>query len=133
MVIVGCTDKRIRIFTSSNGQLNHAISLEGHEDWVRCLSISTFPSSTSTSSFSSSANDLVLASGSQDNYIRLWRISPAFTGGEQQSEEKGPAEAAGGLDMLDEFERKLAGEAGGSGSVQISTKAHLLSVEDGTQ
>jgi elongator complex protein 2 len=33
--------------------------------------------------------------------------------------------------MLDEFERKLAGEAGGS--VQISTKAHVLSVdsEDG--
>jgi elongator complex protein 2 len=33
----------------------------------------------------------------------------------------------GGLDMLDEFERKLAGEAGGS--VQISTKAHVLSVD----
>jgi elongator complex protein 2 len=33
--------------------------------------------------------------------------------------------------MLDEFERKLAGEAGGS--VQISTKAHVLSIdsEDG--
>jgi elongator complex protein 2 len=33
-----------------------------------------------------------------------------------------------GLDLLDEFERKLAGEAGGS--AQISTKAHVLSVED---
>jgi elongator complex protein 2 len=30
--------------------------------------------------------------------------------------------------MLDEFERKLAGEAGGT--VQISTKAHVLAVED---
>jgi elongator complex protein 2 len=29
--------------------------------------------------------------------------------------------------MLDEFERKLAGEAGGS--VQISTKAHVLSID----
>ena len=32
------------------------------------------------------------------------------------------------LDELDEFEKRLAGEAGGS--VQISTKAHVLTVED---
>ena len=31
--------------------------------------------------------------------------------------------------MLDEFERKLAGEAGGN--VQLSTKAHVLSVQEG--
>jgi elongator complex protein 2 len=30
--------------------------------------------------------------------------------------------------MLDEFEKKLAGEAGGS--VQISTKAHVLAVDN---
>ncbi|XP_068147004.1 elongator complex protein 2 [Drosophila tropicalis] len=36
----------------------------GHEDWVRGLD------------FVTDGNDLLLASGSQDHFIRLWRISP---------------------------------------------------------
>jgi elongator complex protein 2 len=127
VVVIGCTDKRIRIFTRSSGQLQHSLSLEGHEDWVRCLNITTFPSATP-----GGPDDLVLASGSQDNYIRLWRIAATpTTTGERSEEDTQAATTGGGLDMLDEFERKLAGEAGGSGSVQISTKAHLLSIEDG--
>ena len=35
------------------------------------------------------------------------------------------------LDLLDEFERTLAGEAGGH--VQISTKAHILAVQSDSQ
>ena len=85
---------------------------------MRCLALTPYPSlDTSSSDF-----DLLLASGSQDNYIRLWRIAPVAAAA--------PAEPKGsGLDLLDEFERKLAGEAGGS--TQISTKAHVLSIEDG--
>jgi elongator complex protein 2 len=69
----------------------------------------------------------LLASGSQDNYIRLWRISRI----NEREADTPVIQGDGGLDMLDEFERKLAGEAGGS--VQISTKAHVLSIdgEDG--
>lgn len=76
-----------------------------------------------------------MASGSQDNYIRLWRIARVAeqnaekeAKGEQTSGHASMRDGAGssGLDMLDEFERKLAGEAGGN--VQISTKAHILSV-----
>ena len=70
--------------------------------------------------------DLLLASGSQDNFIRLWRISAIA----QSSGVATPATNGDDpLSMLDEFERKLAGEAGGS--TQISTKAHVLAVEDG--
>ncbi|KAH8401034.1 hypothetical protein KR009_002596 [Drosophila setifemur] len=43
-------------------QLVHKLS--GHEDWVRGLD------------FVSEGEDLLLASGSQDIFIRLWRISP---------------------------------------------------------
>jgi elongator complex protein 2 len=93
-----------------------AITLEGHEDWVRCLSLTTYPSNSS-----SAAPDLMLASGAQDNYIRLWRISPAASIGSTANGD--------GLDILDEFEQQLAADAGGS--VQLSTKAHVLSVEDG--
>ncbi|KAH8319779.1 hypothetical protein KR074_005576 [Drosophila pseudoananassae] len=38
--------------------------LSGHEDWVRGLD------------FVKDGEDLLLASGSQDNFIRLWRIAP---------------------------------------------------------
>lgn len=119
------TDKRIRIYTFSHGQFTESLSLEGHEDWVRCLAITPYPSSADSGS---SSTDLLLASGSQDNYIRLWRISRIS---EREADSTGGTGDAG-LDMLDEFERKLAGEAGGS--VQISTKAHVLSVdsEDGS-
>lgn len=120
IMVAGLTDKRIRIYTFINGQFTHALGLEGHEDWVRCLAITPYPSSTSDSD----SKDLLLASGSQDNYIRLWRISPIA---ERASTTETSAITDGGLDMLDEFERKLAGEAGGS--VQISTKAHVLSID----
>jgi elongator complex protein 2 len=56
--------------------------------------------------------------------VRLWRIAGII---EEAVPDEGGDNAGDGLDMLDEFERKLAGEAGGS--VQISTKAHVLSVE----
>lgn len=132
-MVIGCTDRRIQIWTrqngavsttivflgsdqSNDGQFRHALSLEGHEDWVRALAFTSYPSSSS-----SSASDLLLASGSQDNYIRLWRVSATPNQPETVNGRQGD-----GLDMLDEFERKLAGEAGG----QISTKAHVLVIED---
>jgi elongator complex protein 2 len=99
-------------------QLSHAITLEGHEDWVRCLSLAPCPSATGI------GEDLLLASGSQDNYIRLWRIASVSAPAQSTS-----SSDANGLDLLDEFERKLAGEAGGGS--QISTKAHVLSVQSG--
>jgi elongator complex protein 2 len=73
----------------------------------------------------------MLASGSQDNYVRLWRISPVQQSQSVQVSKTAREQDANGLDLLDEFERKLAGEAGGS--VQISTKAHMLSVEENGQ
>ncbi|XP_064552156.1 elongator complex protein 2 [Drosophila montana] len=42
----------------------HVHKLTGHEDWVRGLD------------FVYDEDDLLLASGSQDNFIRLWRIEP---------------------------------------------------------
>lgn len=39
--------------------------LKGHEDWIKCLSFTT----------ETEGKNYVLASGSQDRYIRLWRLS----------------------------------------------------------
>ncbi|KAH8367125.1 hypothetical protein KR084_001812 [Drosophila pseudotakahashii] len=45
-------------------QFQRVHKLTGHEDWVRGLD------------FIDDGGDLLLASGSQDNFIRLWRIAP---------------------------------------------------------
>ncbi|EDW08843.1 probable elongator complex protein 2 [Drosophila mojavensis] len=49
------------------GQFKCAHKLSGHEDWVRGLD------------FVYDGDDLLLASGSQDNFIRLWRIAARGT------------------------------------------------------
>ena len=51
---------------SNNGEFCHQASLPGHEGWVRSLAI--------TQERESADSDLLLASASQDKYIRLWRI-----------------------------------------------------------
>ncbi|GKY91911.1 hypothetical protein MPSEU_000162700 [Mayamaea pseudoterrestris] len=49
----------------------YAGALQGHEDWVSCLAFKTLESSLSSTSSSSS---WMLASGSQDQRIRLWKF-----------------------------------------------------------
>lgn len=52
---------------SNNGNFFHQVTLPGHEGWVRSLSI--------TQEKELADSDLLLASASQDKYIRLWRIT----------------------------------------------------------
>ncbi|KAJ3642069.1 hypothetical protein Zmor_024887 [Zophobas morio] len=47
-----------------DGEFSHSLTLKGHEDWVRGLD------------FTTEKDDLILASSSQDCYIRLWRMTP---------------------------------------------------------
>ncbi len=59
-----------------------SLSLQGHENWVRSLSFATYTTLQKSSSSSNKQDyrlqegDLLLASGSQDKYVRLWKISP---------------------------------------------------------
>ncbi|CAK9784057.1 WD40 repeat-like protein [Cutaneotrichosporon oleaginosum] len=97
VLIMGLTDRKVQVWTLVEGSYRYALSLEGHEDWVRCLALTAYPGA--------NGSDLLLATGAQDNYIRLWRISP-YTGGGDMFD----------LSQLD-------------GNAQISTKAHVLSAE----
>ncbi|BEJ12446.1 hypothetical protein CspHIS471_0209060 [Cutaneotrichosporon sp. HIS471] len=96
VLIMGLTDRKVQVWTHVNGSYRYALSLEGHEDWVRCLTLTSYPGT--------NGSDLLLATGAQDNYIRLWRISPFVAGGNMFD-----------LSQLD-------------GNAQISTKAHVLAV-----
>ncbi|KAG5896915.1 hypothetical protein JTB14_028143 [Gonioctena quinquepunctata] len=67
-VLLACAldNSKIQIFTEkadTNFELQPSCILTGHEDWVRGLD------------FTEDGEDLLLASGSQDAFIRLWRIS----------------------------------------------------------
>ena len=52
---------------SNNGNFCHQVTLPGHEGWIRSLGI--------TQEKEIADSDLLLASASQDKYIRLWRIA----------------------------------------------------------
>jgi elongator complex protein 2 len=83
LVALTCTDTRISLYAKRapsdvrnilscvghtdawRRQLKLVCSLEGHSDWIRALDLSLL----------TPAGHILLASGSQDNYVRLWRIS----------------------------------------------------------
>ncbi len=90
------TKNAVQIYVSSrNRDFCHQATLTGHEDWIQAIAI--------TKENSSEDSDLLLATASQDKYIRLWRIT---------MREKEPRSTNG--DLLASFEQTL------------SNKAHML-------
>ncbi|KAL9104431.1 MAG: hypothetical protein Q9163_000637 [Psora crenata] len=68
ILAVAGTKSVVQIYMSSTtGPFSLQATLTGHEGWIRSLSISY--------ETSSSEGDLLLASASQDKYIRLWRVA----------------------------------------------------------
>lgn len=69
LAVAGTTTK-VHIFVAEESQGNpsfqHRAALAGHEAWIRSLSF--------TLDKNSKTNDVLLASASQDRYIRLWRL-----------------------------------------------------------
>ncbi|KAL6702437.1 Elongator subunit elp2 [Coniothyrium glycines] len=63
---VAGTRSTIQIFVSREGQFHLKSTLTGHEGWIRALSF--------TRETEDTTSDLLLASASQDKYIRLWRL-----------------------------------------------------------
>ena len=91
VLAVGCDDAKVRLFTgSAAGDLVAVVELTGHADWVRTVCFARHLG----------GSDLLLASGSQDMYIRLWRISRRAT-----AEDAAAAAAAAGTVALSFRER----------------------------
>jgi len=67
VLFCGSDDTNIQLYTlDSDSQFSVSQRLVGHEDWIRCMSTVT-----------DDQGNLYVASGSQDTYIRLWKISKA--------------------------------------------------------
>ncbi|GAA6001452.1 Elongator subunit ELP2 [Rhodotorula paludigena] len=142
VLAVGGTETRIQLYTSLSAdrgiEFRKSLSLEGHTDWVRCLSFTTpvpasatIDASASTSTaYDIAPGEVLLASGSQDNYIRLWRISrrPATTVSPSAPTPTSAPESSAitGLDALDAFEEALASSAADDGELRV--KAHDFTV-----
>ncbi|KAG0186400.1 Elongator subunit elp2 [Apophysomyces sp. BC1034] len=126
----GHTDKKINIYIyqHGSGQFEKLHTLHGHDNWVRSLSFATGTQSENINEKSSALRqgDLMLASASQDKYIRLWKISPHTA---PKTKESLPSERDGSTNELLEALQKndLAGD-----QEQLSTKAHLIHVDDET-
>lgn len=66
VLAVAGTRSTIQLFVSQDGKFESSATLTGHEGWIRALDF--------TRETSDDSSDLLLASASQDKYIRLWRI-----------------------------------------------------------
>lgn len=66
LLVIGGTscDLFVYSFGSAALDLTQCAVLSGHEDWTKCLAFVT----------EKEGSDYILASGSQDRYIRLWRL-----------------------------------------------------------
>ncbi|KAF9925620.1 Elongator subunit elp2 [Linnemannia zychae] len=136
IMAVGSTDNRISIYVMQSNQFDKVLSLQGHDNWVRSLDFATFTKDSINSAehqqkeadgknsshhHTLQDGDLLLASGSQDKYIRIWRISAVADAPEEKATEAGP-ETTLTQDMLRSLE-----EMSKSGT-QLSTKAHIIDV-----
>lgn len=127
------------LLLGANLQFERKLVLEGHDDWVRaldfCVSLPT-PKGDHSASVDGNTDAVVdaptimLATGSQDNAIRLWRIRAAAeseaTSGDASASV--PGTAAAGADEFEQMVTKLEREmAENEGS--IATKAHVFDIE----
>ena len=99
VLAVGGTKSIIQVYvaeaTENCPQFHLQATLGGHDGWIRSLAF--IPEKTDASS------DLLLASASQDKYIRLWRV--------HQGEQLPPATAAGTGLALGTFGKSLSNKA----------------------
>ncbi|KAI9473864.1 MAG: WD40-repeat-containing domain protein [Benjaminiella poitrasii] len=118
----GHTDKLIAIYVYQNNskQFEKMHVLQGHDNWVRDLSFATYTGSDIESPNNLfKEGDLMLASASQDKYIRLWKISAHIpTKTEAKAEETNH-------DMSDLSE---ALKESSLDEEQLSTKTHIINV-----
>ncbi|CEQ39450.1 SPOSA6832_00976, partial [Sporobolomyces salmonicolor] len=141
VLAAGGTETRIQLYTgpaSDKPSFRKSLSLEGHTDWIRCLSFTTpiqipaeqpasSPSTSSSTTYDISPGEVLLASGSQDNYIRLWRFSRlSHQDPPASSLSPSPAAKSTGLDALDELEKTLNEAAPEEGELRV--KAHDFTV-----
>jgi elongator complex protein 2 len=68
LLVLGGTDSKCHIYLQrqSHDAFTFVASLQGHTDWIRCLNMILVENDIQ--------QDILLASGSQDRYVRVWKL-----------------------------------------------------------
>lgn len=92
ILALGCIDGTVSLWVAApqsdlgeegeGGEFKKACKLQGHQDWIRGLDFIHIPSDTTTTNNNNNKSDsttsqgprLLLASASQDKYVRIWSI-----------------------------------------------------------
>jgi len=122
VLAIATTSDVIKIFAQENGKFVPKLSLPGHEDWVRCLSMVSYPAQEPGGS-----GRIMLASGSQDGAIRLWSIDPLSESSPLAVLHSGGATHDQILDSIPNDDNSV----GGDGSSQITSKQHVCKIYKG--
>ncbi|KAJ1551919.1 Elongator subunit elp2, partial [Cladochytrium tenue] len=102
------------------------VTLPGHADWVRTIAVATFTDTENNAALIGAGfndGDLIVATGSQDRYIRLWKVNDLGLVSDARGK---PKDTDGGFDNALEMLHALAGEDRGDDGRQLSTKAHVI-------
>ncbi|KAG0761852.1 hypothetical protein G6F57_007587 [Rhizopus arrhizus] len=124
----GHTDKLISIYIYqvNTNEFKKMHTLQGHDNWVRDLSFATYTGQHEVNANNSfEKGDLMLASASQDKYIRLWKISSHTPSPKKQVEER---TEDSGLNKNDSNNSILIYRHYRTGE-QLSTKAHIITID----
>lgn len=118
ILAIGGTKNTIQIYISQDDEFKLATTLSGHEGWIRALEF--------VEDISDGCPDLLLASASQDKYIRLWRV--------HQGDELPAANRATNDPVLEVLNRSLSNKAyrfeSNGNKHSITFEALLLGHED---
>ncbi|KAI9356210.1 quinon protein alcohol dehydrogenase-like superfamily [Zopfochytrium polystomum] len=128
VLISGATDHKVSVYIQDDRMhFRRSVQLIGHTDWVRSMDVVTYTATSQNQLLlagSFNDGDLIVATGSQDRYIRLWKISGVEITNPQTLDGFDPPES--GFDSALEMLKALVGEDGGEDGRQLSTKAHLV-------
>ena len=118
ILAVGGTKNTVQIYVSQDDEFKLATTLSGHEGWIRALEF--------VEDTNGGCPDLLLASASQDRYIRLWRV--------HQGDELPTANRAANDPVLEVLNRSLSNKAyrfeSSRNKYSITFEALLLGHED---
>lgn len=116
VLAVAGTRATIQIYVISDGIFTLVATLTGHEGWIRGLAFTQEPAT----------GDLLLASASQDRYIRLWRLHQGETLPEISKAANDPALGVLGRSLSNKPHRFRAGTL----KYSVTFEALLLGHED---
>ncbi|ORY39773.1 WD40 repeat-like protein [Neocallimastix californiae] len=117
IMAAGGTNLVIDIYILNSNNFDKILSLQGHTDWVRCVEFAKMVND---------PNTLILASSSQDKYIRIWKISETLDIKSSNTDDLLKKNNFSSKDILESFSLNNLNTDG----IQLSTKAHIFEVNE---